>query len=61
MLGLDIIQVEAGTVINCGQKRLTVDDQNCVQKDGTLFVTTATYEAIKRRSRPRHPSTNIGE
>lgn len=61
MLGLEIIVVAAGTEVDCAQERLTVDDRNCVQKGDTLYVTAKTAEAIRLRSRPRHPATNIGE
>lgn len=61
MFGLEIIEVEADTIIVHDGIRWSVDDANCVQVNGTLYVTATTKAKMDRRAPARHPATNIGE
>lgn len=61
MLLQEIIVVETGSMITADGIHWTVDDANCVEVDGILYVTAATKAKMDRRAPARLPATNIGE
>lgn len=45
--GMDIIAVEAGTEIECGDEKLTVTKENAVTKGRKIYMTAEHVAALK--------------